>query len=121
LNRPCIIPVAAADALAWAAGRLSDSDLLLHSPLKPEAIFVVNLPCHSAWRECIRLMVHWHAAGCVTLITRTGNPVVARHFARRGMTATLTEADGKKRYMAAPDALAGYLSHFGQGRGKTTR
>jgi hypothetical protein len=113
VKHPCVIPVAAKDALSWAAGKLEDADLFLRSPLKPEAIFIVNLPCHSAWRSCLRQMIYWHRRGAFTLITRTNTPVVVSHLEKNGAVATATETDtGKKRYMLPPHAMAKYFKPF---------
>lgn len=76
----CVIPVSAADALAWADGRLNDSDLLLRAPLKPEAVFLVHLPELAAYRGILEQILYWRRHGAVFMICRTGNPIVDEHI-----------------------------------------
>jgi len=113
VNRPCIIPVAAAYALAWAAGRLNDADILLRSELYPNAIFVVNIPCRASLREMILAGRHWQSRGACTLITRT-TPEIARQLTARGMQTTFVQANGQIRLMAPPEKFFYYFK-----RGKT--
>jgi len=61
--KPCVIPVGAADALRWANGLLRDRDLILRSPLKPEAVFIVNLPDLHSYRQALKLVAYWHERG----------------------------------------------------------
>jgi hypothetical protein len=77
---PCVVPVAAADALAWAVGRLSDAELLLRTRFVPEAVFLVNLPDLASYRECLRQCNYWRQRGAVFMVTRTGNAVVDDHI-----------------------------------------
>lgn len=117
---PCIIPVAAADAIAWANGNLNDSDLLLNAPLTPEAIFIVNLPDLRAYRPLLVTAAALWAKGCRCLITRTGNVIVGRHLLAAGCTVTAEEGDNirnqKFRYLAGPEALERWIFKFSAGR-----
>src|SRR4051794_20974871 len=104
----CVIPVCAADALLWAEGRLSDRDLLLDSPLVPEAVFIVNLPDRASYVECLRQAAYWRSRGAVCLITRTGTPQVASHLEKNGCLATHHEQTNppKSRYLAPPEVFS---------------
>ncbi|HEV2391080.1 MAG TPA: hypothetical protein VG146_01820 [Verrucomicrobiae bacterium] len=76
LKLPCVLPVSAADALAWAEGRLDDLDLVLNAKLRPEAVFVVNLPNLRSYRQTLRLVANWRERGAVCMIARTGSDLV---------------------------------------------
>ena len=115
--KPCVVPVSAQDALAWAAGRLSDSDLLLRAPLVPQAVFLVNLPDHKAYRETLKQVRYWRERGCVFMVTRTGNPVVDDHIVlKNGGQETYREPwNGKDtcyRFILLPDAFKGWVEKF---------
>jgi len=71
-NKACVVPVAAHDALAWAAGKISDLDLLTLAPLVPECVFIVDLPDRTNYRQILRLVKHWREQGAFFLIARTG-------------------------------------------------
>ena len=116
LNSSCVIPCAAADALAWAAGKITDKELLLESPLIPEAIFICNLPSRSEWRAGFRAMRHYFERGAVLVITRTGTDVVDDHLMRAGAVVTLKEntTPVKYRFLVPPDALKKYFARFGR-------
>jgi hypothetical protein len=53
MKQSSVIGVPAASAIAWAAGRLSDSDLLLAGDFTPEAVFIANLPSLRAYHDCL--------------------------------------------------------------------
>ena len=112
----CILPVAAADAIAWAAGQLNDADLLLTAPLVPEAIFLVNLPDIASYRALLAAAAHYWARGCRMLITRTGNPIVHRHLLANGCIVTAEEGDDirdqKFRFLAQPAELERWIAKF---------
>jgi hypothetical protein len=110
----CIIPVAAADALAWAAGNLNDHDLLLHAPLVPEAIFAVNLPARAAYAEFLQRAAYWYRRGARCLIVRTHNPVAYEHLVKAGCALTFQEATAPPsyRFIASPEALAKWVAKF---------
>jgi hypothetical protein len=109
--KSCVIPVAAADALAWATGKIDDTDLLLKSPLKTEAIFILELPGIGAWRDCIGRMIYFHQRGAVTAVCHTDNPLMARHMVRKGLVATFARGNGV-RYIFPPEPFANYLKPF---------
>lgn len=81
---PCLIAVAAADALEWAEGRLDDVDLILRAPLVPECIFILNLPNLTSYRRIVRQALYWKRRGAVCLITRTFNCTVDDHLLKFG-------------------------------------
>jgi hypothetical protein len=112
--KPCVVPVAAADALAWCQGRLNDVDLLLRSPLVPEAVFVVNLPNRAGYREVLGQVKYWRTRGAVCLITRTGTAVVDRHMLKVGCVRTLLEhtEPPKYRLLAPPAAFSAWLAKW---------
>ena len=112
MTHPCIIPVAAADALAWAEGRLKDPDLLLRAPLVPEAIFIANLPDRAAYSEMLEACIYWRQRGAVCMIARTGNQVVVDHWRKNGGLAVLQEAGKKYRLFLPPGAFWVWLSKF---------
>ena len=111
----CLYPVAAAPALLWAKGELSDAGLLLTAPLTPEAIFVVNLPDRAAYPELLRLCQSWHRAGAVAIITRSSNPVIIRHLEKNGGSVTFREGTGQVRIAGGGSALSGWLRKFSRG------
>jgi hypothetical protein len=120
---PCIVPVAADDALAWARGELEDRDLLLRSPLTPEAIFLVSLPSLGAYGEALQQCLFWRRKGARAMITRTGTPVVARHLVKNGGVATIKETapEGVKyRFLVPPAALDAWLHKFGKSQVQST-
>jgi hypothetical protein len=106
-----VLPVSAAAALDWARGKINDRDLILSAPLVPEAIFVVDLPDRASWRDCLAQCTRWHAAGAVTLITRTGTPVVAHYMQQRGCRVTHLERTNprKWRFILPPADLAAWI------------
>lgn len=112
---PCVVPVSAADALAWAAGRLNDRDLLLRSPLVPEAVFIVNLPDRASYPQVVRQLHHWAARGAVFVITRTGTAAVARHLEKQQGLRTLKEETDpvKYRFIVPPDGFKAWLGKLG--------
>ena len=95
-NRAAVVPVAAVDALAWAYGSLTDADLLIRSPLVPQAVFVVWVPTQWAWRDALRQIRHWRELGAVCLITRTGNLDRIHHLQVAGARKTLRETFGNQ-------------------------
>ena len=125
MGLPCVIPVAAVDALAWSEGRLNDHDLLMRSPITPEAIFVVDLPDRGALRDCLCRILYWHRAGAVCMIARTGNNAVDDYLTRRGGVPTFREMAAwaatpeeriKYRFLLLPEALHGWMARHGQGQ-----
>ena len=114
---PCVIPVAAADALAWARGELNDPDLLLRAPLVPEAVFLVNLPNRQAYRETLRQVAYWRQHGALFMITRTGNPVVDDHITQKnGGCESYREnfcgALSQYRFVLPPSAFDAWIGKF---------
>jgi hypothetical protein len=109
-----VLPVSAAAAFLWARGKLNDRELILSAPLVPEAIFVIDLPDLSSWRDCLAQCAALHAAGAVMLIMRTGTPTVAHYALKRGILMTLTEhtTPVKSRYLLPPAALTAWLAPF---------
>ena len=107
--RPCVVPIGAAAALAWAAGTLDDTDLLLRAPLVPEAVFVVDLPDRRAYREALHQVTRWRSAGAVCLIARTGNLVVDDHLTRDGAWATYRENSEQYRFFMPPAEFSAWL------------
>ena len=112
LTSSCVIPCAAADALAWSAGKISDKELLRESPLIPEAIFIVNLPSRNEWRAGFRAVRYYFERGAVMLITRTGTDVVDDHLVRIGAIVTLKEhtTPVKYRFLLPPAGLKKYFN-----------
>lgn len=112
-QQPCVVPVAAGDAVAWAAGRLTDADLLLRAPLRPEAIFIANLPDLAAYKHLLTAAAVLWVRGCRALICRTGNVVIHRHLLAAGCIATAEEGDSlnnqKFRFIAGPDELQRWI------------
>lgn len=116
-SKPCVVPVAMHHALAWARGQLSDSDLLLHTPLQPEGVFLVNLPSRGAYRECLRQVLHWRRKGAVFMVTRTGNPIVDDHITQKNggfetYRETFRGQDTKYRFIVPPAAFDAWLKKF---------
>jgi hypothetical protein len=115
LASPCVVPVSADDALAWAEGRLSDKDLLLRSALQPEAVFIVDMPCRSAYREMCRQVLYWRRRGAVCLVARTGNNAVDDHFVKNAGIPAFKEGSGKTsqfRFFLPPVAFRSWLAKF---------
>jgi hypothetical protein len=111
--KPCVVPVAAADALAWAQGRLHDNDLLLRAPLVPEAVFLVSLPDRASYREMLRQVLYWRQRGAVCLIARTANVAVDDHLAvKNGCLATFREDRTHYRFFAPPAAFHRWIGRF---------
>lgn len=111
----CVIPVAADDALLWAAGKLHDKDLLTKSPLVPEAVFVVNLPDRASYRQMLTLCKYWRACGAVFMIARTGTPVVENHMeTKNGCIRVFQEAGEpvKYRFVVPPDRFTRWLAKW---------
>ena len=104
-KRPCVVPVAAKDALLWAEGRVWDVHLLLRAPLVPEAVYLLELPCLGAYREALKAILHWRRQGAVCMALRTVNPVVLSHVLKCGMVVTYKEPNGKLRLFAPPKAF----------------
>lgn len=110
----CVIPVAASSARLWVEGRLNDGDLLLRAPLRPECVFIVNLPDRGSYGHMLRLVAYWQGRGAVSLITRTGTPIVARHLLKNGCVRGVTEdtTPAKTRWIAPPDAFSAWVHKF---------
>jgi len=124
MNSPgCVFPVAAADALAWAAGRLNDSDLLLRAPLVPEAVFLGDLPDRASYRSVLNRVKYWQAAGAVFMVCRTGNPVVDGHLEKN--TAMRVHQDTypgglvKYRYVLPPESFARWIKRWSRNTGRS--
>jgi len=110
----CVLPVAAPYALGWIKGQYDDADLVLTRP-KHECVWLVNLPCQSAWRDCVRRILRLRAAGCKFLICRTGIDSVERHLLHAGATATLQETCGKEkklRFILMPTQFENYFGRL---------
>jgi hypothetical protein len=113
---PCVVPVAALDALAWARGQLNDEDLLFDGRLVPEAVFILSLrdlqgpvSFFAGWKAAARQMLYWRKRGAVCMITRSSNPIVQHHMEANGWVAGITEGQGTHasvRYFAPPEAFA---------------
>ena len=105
-----MVPVSALDALAWARGQLHDRDLLLRSPLRPEAAFVVSMPGRAGYRAMAEQLLLWRARGAVCMIARSAHPVVQKHMEANGYLAGYVEGRGglgsQVRYFAPPQAFA---------------
>jgi hypothetical protein len=120
-DRACVVPVAADDALAWAAGKLQDVDLLTKAPLVPEAVFIVNLPSLATYREVLTQVKFWRAAGAVFLITRTGTACVDRHLGEKNgcIRAFKENTDPVKyRFIAPPDVFRRWVDKWSGPTGK---
>jgi hypothetical protein len=115
---PCVIPVAADQALAWCAGKLEDVDLLMKAPLVPEGVFIVDLPDRASYRHALELILYWQLRGAVFMICRTGTDLVSRHMLEKnpGCIQTLKEETNpvKYRYMCPPAAFAKWVSKWGR-------
>ena len=111
----CVIPVAAADAIAWAEGRLEDRDLLLRTPLRPEAVFALNLPPgRAALRQCLGQIAYWHQRGAVCLIARASGPIV-QHYLKLKALPVLKEVHRQGiqyRFFGPPAAFAAWMAKF---------
>lgn len=112
--RGCVFPVAAADAIAWARGRLNDLDLVLNAPLKAEAVFLLDLPNRKSYRSIIRRCVALQKKGAVLMVLRTGNDVVARHLLEKnpGCLLTRIDQDGRSRFICPPDVFFHWIAKF---------
>lgn len=113
----CVVPVSAADALAWAGGQLQDADLLLRAPLVPEGIFLVSLPGRAAYRDCLKQILYWRRRGAVFLVTRTGNRIVDDHIVlknrgRETYREAWQGANTQYRFVVLPEALDAWLCKF---------
>lgn len=104
---PCVIPVAAQDAIAWAAGRLDDKDLILRSPLRSEAVWILALPSRTAYRAALALCAHQWTKGAVMLICYTTVPQIAAHLIGWGCQETWPG-----RYVAGPAAFSAWMQHL---------
>ena len=114
-NRPLLVPVAWADAVAWAKGLRSDREMLLRATLKPEAIFILNLPSRAAYREVIGQIQYWAGQGAKAIIARTANPIVAAQLAGKlGSLPTYAEpgGQGEYRYFMPPAGLKRLLDRW---------
>jgi hypothetical protein len=115
-SRPCVIPVARPQALAWLAGQLNDTDLLLDTPLRPEGIFVADLPNRAAYRQMLLQLLYWRRQGARFVIFRTGNPVVDDHYHKNGSRETYREnflgKDSQYRFLLPPKAFDAWLNKF---------
>jgi hypothetical protein len=109
---PFLIPVAAAEALAWASGSVNDLYLLLHAPLVPQAVFCGDLPNLAAYGPMMRQCAHWRRAGARGAIYRTSNPVIIEHFAQFGSCEISREPDGRRRYILPAEGFARWLERF---------
>jgi hypothetical protein len=112
LNAPCIFPCAAADALAWAEGKIHDKELLLETPLIPEAVFICNLPDRRSWKPALKQIRDLFARGARCLICRTGTAIVDDHLLKAGAVVTLKEhtTPPKYRFLITPDAMEKYCA-----------
>lgn len=113
---PAVFPVSAAAALKWCEGELTDLDLLVKAPLRPEAIFILNLPHLAAYRQVLSACLDWYKAGAVCLITRTFNPVVDDHLLKYGGLPTFKERfrwiDTQYRFLLPPAAFQKFFSRL---------
>ena len=116
-----VVSVPAADALAWAAGRFKDTDLLLSGNFPAEAVFIVDLPDLRSYKDCLAKCARLRQRGAVCLITRTGNPVVAEHVKRFGGIETCREtydlgngplAEKKVRLLVGPEGFFKWTEKF---------
>jgi hypothetical protein len=115
LNDPrlFIVPVAAADALAWASGQLTDVDLLLRAPLIPEAIFWGNFSNLRGYHDALVQIRAWWTAGARCMILRTQNHVASGHLMKNGCVCTFRETgQGACRFFAGPAALEKWITKF---------
>lgn len=115
-NNACVVPVAAHDAMAWAAGKLNDLDLLTLAPLVPEAVFIVDLPDRKNYRQILRLVKHWRQQGAFFLIARTGTPVVDWHLAQKNGCIRGCREDTdpvKYRFICSPEAFDRWCNKWG--------
>ena len=108
---PCLIPVDAASALAWARGRRCDKDLALRARLAPEAVFAHNLPPHTL-PEAVRQLAALYEAGCRLMVGRTHNPHWWRILQAHGAVCTFVENEYDLRYAAGPEALERFTSRL---------
>jgi hypothetical protein len=116
MDKLFVMAVSWPDADAWLHGHLSDTDLLLHSDLTPQAVFGGMLPCIKDNRELISRIAYWRTRGARCLIFRTFNPIVGRHYERHGAVPIFKEPCGKEtayRYLMPPAAFNKYFSRFG--------
>lgn len=109
-----VLPVAAADALAWIRDALDDDDLFTRPP-KSECVFIANIPDRSAWRDAVRKMLRLRAQGCKFLIVRTGVESLERHLLYAGATSTLKETFGndvRRRFILMPAQFDVYFDRL---------
>jgi len=109
------VPIAAADALAWAEGRLDDYDLILFSPLVPEAVYIVHIPSLAVARECFRQVAYWRDHGAVCLIARSSEPGIDHHFEKADGKSVYRETiNGRlyRRWFLEPEAFKVWLARF---------
>jgi hypothetical protein len=117
--QPLTLPIAAPDALAWAEGRLHDKELLWRSPLVPEAVFVVDLPSTSAYRQMLRQVAYWARHGAVCMVARTSNDTIDDHFLKIGGIPTFREPycgkDTEYRFFLPPAAFKRWVAGLAAG------
>jgi hypothetical protein len=112
---PCVFPVASAEALAWARGRLDDIHLVMESPLKPEAVFILNLPAIAGWRDSVEYILSLRKDGACFIIARTSNPIVHRHLMKAGGVVTFKEfwpGEVRSRIIVPPEQFHRYFSRL---------
>jgi len=91
-----VCPAAAAN---WAAGDLTDAQLLLTRIDGPPAAFVMEMHGHAAaWRRLLQIPEPW---ACAVIVFRTSRPGLER----LGAVAGLEEPDGRRRYILEGEAL----------------
>ena len=107
---PCIIPVAAGDALKWLAGDLTDTDLLIRAPIKCEAMYIVSLPDRAGLFALVRRMMQLHAAGCVTMVARASNERMLPVWEKAGCERFYRQPNGQWRFWASPQNLDRWIT-----------
>ncbi|MCX7791426.1 MAG: hypothetical protein N2378_12365 [Chloroflexaceae bacterium] len=108
-----ILPIRAADAWAWAEGRLQDEDLYSRLELEhPGAVYAARLPSPAAWRGGLLLTWFWWRRGARLFVTRTGVPSLLGRYRAHGAIITHVgprERPGQVRLAIGEDGIRSFF------------
>jgi hypothetical protein len=107
--------VTAASALQWLRGEIDDAGLVAGE----EVVFWAELPRRADYREALKIIKAFRAAGLKSMVARACHPSVTHKLAREGALKLLTEPrffGGREiiaaRFWVSPDVFRAWTNKF---------